>query len=292
VAFFALWALVSLIGFLVPSPFGENLTRLRQLAFALMLLTAAVAHFRPRLLAFAALAFALGYNAVPYAADLSRVDGETPEPEFWAPALTFLRAHADPGFRVEVVPTDQHWESYWLPRAGFAIARGWFRQMDVAENEVLYEQTLSPRAYRRWLRRMGVRFVLLPDAPLDTQGAKQEALLLRSGRSGLTMVFRSADWKIYELRPAVPLLTGSGPARITALGHERIAGWTGTRGDYRLRVNYTRYWKVVRGRVCVAQAADGMTVLRSIRPGPFTLALKEQPGRLVRSALGVRPQQC
>jgi len=137
---------------------------------------------------------------------------------------------------------------------------------------------------------MGVRFVLLPHAPLDTQGAAQEAKLLSSGRSGLKPVFRSSNWRIYELRPAVPLLTGRAAARITALGHERIEGWTAGRGDYRLRVNYTRYWKVVRGRVCVARASDGMTVLRSVRPGQFVLVLKEQPGRLVRSALGVRPQ--
>jgi hypothetical protein len=285
VAFFALWALISLLGFLVPSPFGENLTRLKLLAFPLMLLAAVLARFRPRLLTFAALAFALGYNIVPYVADVSRVDARTPDQSFWTPALAFLRAHADPEFRVEVVPTAHHWESYWVPGAGFALARGWYRQLDLAENEVLYERTLSPAAYRRWLRHMGVRFVLLPNAPLDMQGAKREATLLRSGHSGLTRVFRSPDWRIYELRPAVPILTGPALARITGLGHERIAGWIGERGTYRLRVNYTRYWRVARGRVCVSRTADGMTALWSARPGSFVLVLSEQPVRLVARAL-------
>jgi len=292
VAFFALWALVSIAGFLVPSPFGENLTRLRLLAFPLMLLTAVLARFRPRLLAFAALAFALGYNTVPYVGDVVRADARTPARSYWAPALGFLREHADPEYRVEVVPTAHHWESYWVPRAGFALARGWYRQLDLAENEVLYERTLSPVTYRRWLRRMGVRFVLLPSARLDTQGAEKEATLLRSRRSGLVPVFRTPDWRIYELRPAVPLLTGPAPARITALGHERIAGWTGGRGSYLLRVNYTGYWKVVRGRVCVARAPGGMTMLRSIRAGRFTLVLKEGPVRIVRSAFGARSAAC
>ena len=284
VAFFALWALVSIVGYLVPSPFGENLTRLRLLAFPLMLLTAVLARFRPRWLALAALAFAIGYNSVPIAADLIRVDGRTAHATYWAPALRFLRHHADPEYRVEVVPTAQHWESYWLPRAGFALARGWYRQLDLAENKVLYGNKLSAPTYRHWLRRMGVRFVLLSDAPLDTQGAAREAALLRSGRSGLRPVFRSADWRIYELRPAVPILTGPAPAQITALGHERIAGWAGGRGAYRLRVNYTQYWKVVRGRVCVGPAPGGMTTLWAADAGRFTLVLKEQPGRLVARA--------
>jgi hypothetical protein len=289
VAFFGLWALVSLAGFLVPSPFGENLTRLRMLAFPLMLLTAALARFRPRVLALVALAFALGYNVVPYIGDVTRADAKTAQPAYWAPPLDFLRANSSPDYRVEVVPTAHHWETYWLPRAGFAIARGWYRQLDLAENPVLYRRTLSAAAYTRWLDRMGVRYVLLADAPLDTEGARTEARLLLSGRSGLLPVFRSRHWHIYKVRSPVPLLTGSDPARITALGHERIAGWTAARGTYRLRVNYTRYWKVVRGEVCIARSPDGMTKVWSAHRGPFTLVLKEGPVRLVRSALGRRP---
>jgi hypothetical protein len=289
VAFFALWALVSIAGFLVPSPFGENVTRLRLLAFPLMLLTAVLARFRPRMLTVAALAFALSYNALPYVGDVTRVDERTSDQSFWTPALVFLRAHADPEYRVEVVPTAHHWESYWVPRAGFALARGWYRQLDFAENEVLYHQTLPPAVYRRWLDRMGVRFVLLANAPLDTQGAQREAALLRSGHSGLARVFRSRDWSIWEVRPAVPILTGPSRARITALGHERIAGWTGGRGVYRLRVNYTPYWKVVRGEVCIARAPDGMTTLWSGHAGRFTLVFKEGPVRLARSVLEPRP---
>jgi hypothetical protein len=38
--------------------------------------------------------------------------------------LVFLAAHPAPGFRLEVVPTSNHWEAYYLPRAGYALARG------------------------------------------------------------------------------------------------------------------------------------------------------------------------
>jgi hypothetical protein len=104
-------------------------------------------------------------------------------------------------------------------------------------------------------------------------------------------VFTSRHWRIYKVRSPVPLLTGPAPAKITALGHERIAGWAAERGTYRLRVNYTQYWKVVRGEVCIARSPDGMTRLWSAHRGRFTLVLKEGPVRLVRSAFERRSCQ-
>jgi hypothetical protein len=41
--------------------------------------------------------------------------------------------------------------------------------------------------------------------------------------------------------------------------------------------------------VCVGPAGDGMTSLRSVRPGPFVLVLKEQPLGLVTRVLKGRP---
>jgi len=158
-----------------------------------------------------------------------------------------------------------------VPRAGFPLARGWYRQIDMAENPELYQEPLSPESYRRWLRRMGVRYVLLPAARLGPMGAVREADQLRSGRAGLVRVFQSPDWEIFELRDAVPILTGPAPAGLTRLGHESVSGWTHAAGVYRLAIRYTRYWHVAAGRVCVARAADGMTVLRVSRAGRFAL---------------------
>ena len=52
---------------------------------------------------------------------------------------------------------------------------------------VLYRPRITGTAYRAWLRSVGVRYVLLPHAPLD-YSAVAEARLLRSGRSGLRLV--------------------------------------------------------------------------------------------------------
>ena len=292
--FFGLWAAISLIAFLIPSPFGDNLTRLRALVFPLVLLTVLLARFRPRPLAFAALAFALAYNVAPYVRDgvARAATTAAAEESFWQPALAFLRERESADYRVEVVPTFDHWEAYWVPRAGFALARGWYRQIDLAQNPELYRKPLVPAVYRAWLRRMSVRFVLVPLTRLGPLGADREAALLRSGRAGLQPVFRSRHWIIFEFTDPVPILTGATPALIDRLGHKRITGWMSAPGTYRLRIRYTPLWRVRRGRICVEPATDGMTRLVARRGGPFTLVLPEAPATVVRSAISRRDGTC
>ncbi len=292
-AFFSLWGLASLVAFFVATPIGDNLTRLRDGVFPLMLLSALLARFRPRWLAGLALFFAFAYNVVPYLVQIpDRLDERPAQASFWAPALAFLRAHSPPGFRVEVVPTADHWEAYWLPRAGFALARGWYRQLDAFENPLLYRRSISSSAYRAWLRSLGVRYVLLPRARRDELGAQAEAHILRSGRSGLFEVERTAGWTIYELPLATPILTGPGDVAIMGFGHARIAGRTTAPGDYRLRVRYTPYWQVRRGALCLAPAPDGMTRLTVTRPGSFLLVVGQEPSQIVRSFLEADGHDC
>jgi hypothetical protein len=270
VPFFVIWALVNVAAFAVPSPFGDNLTRLRAVVFPLVLLAAALARFRPRWLAAGALAFALAYNLGPDVSALpKRVDDvRTSQESFWRPALDFLAAHDDESFRVEVVPTFGHWEAWFVPREGFALARGWYRQIDLAENPELYERRLDAKAYEGFLRRLGVRYVLLPRARLGPMGADREAALLRSGT--FPVAFRHPDWTVYEVPRATPILDGG---RLDELGHERIAGTVDSAGPHRLRVRWTRYWEVRRGEVCLRRAADGMTTLVARRAGAFELAI-------------------
>ena len=262
-AFFLLWAAASVVAFALPTPIGSNLARLRLVAFPLVLLAACLARFRPPLLALGAIVLALLATVAPYRTQIpSIVNGRTDEAAFWVSPLAFLRAHADPNYRVEVIPTGGHWEAFYLPRAGFPLARGWYRQLDMSENPLLYRKRLNPAAYRGWLRRMGVRFVLRAHAGLDGNGTATEAALVDSGRSGLVQVFGDRSWSIYELPKATPLLTPAGAARLTHVGRELVTGWARKRGSYRLRIHYTPDWQVEQGAVCTLRAADGMTVLR------------------------------
>ena len=289
-AFFLVWGAASVLMFLVATPVGENLTRLRSVVFPVMLLTAVVARFQPRWLAAAALSVALAYNVLPYLAPMiERTDVRPAQRAFWAPALDFLAKRSGPQYRVEVVPTFDHWEAYWLPRAGIPLARGWYRQIDIARNELFYERPLAAGAYRDWLREMGVRFVVLPETRLGQKGEEREARLLRSGRSGLTRVFGDGNVTIYQLPGAAPILTGPASSRITHFTHSRIEGTLGAAGVYLLKVRYTPYWRVRAGSVCVERGAGGMTRLRATRPGRFALSVPERPASLVRLLVG-RPQ--
>jgi hypothetical protein len=293
VAFYALWGLGSVVVFIVPSPLGDNWTRLSAFVFPVMLLTASLAGFRPRRLVVLALATAFAYNLVPYALLVpSRLNNDTQQASFWRPAIGFLRAHDQPGFRVEVVPTAEHWEAYWIPRSGFPLARGWYRQLDVADNPALYANHLDPPAYRHWLRSAAVRYVLLSTtAPLDWDGGPQEAHVLRSPHSGLRVVFRSQNWTIYELPHATPLLTGPADPVVTSFGHTVIRGRVFAAGRYLLRAHYSPYLRL-QGGGCVAPGPDKMTVLELTRPERFALSVPGTPDGLVRELFAGKEATC
>jgi hypothetical protein len=265
--------------------------RVQLLAFPLMLLAALLAEMRPRLLVAFALSVAFVYNVAPYGLMAAeRRAGDLRDRAAWAPPLAFLRAHDGPNYRVEVVPTHEHWEAYYVPAAGFALARGWYRQIDIAQNPLLYRDRISPRAYRSWLRRNAIRFVLLPKQGLDGSGALAEAELLRSGRSGLRVAFRNALWTIYALPKATPILSGG---LLTELGHDRIAGSVSERGSYLLRIRYMPYWRLGRGDVCVTPASGGAaTTLHALRAGRFELVSDERPGEVLENVVAPDSATC
>ena len=262
-AFFLVWAVAALAAFVVSSPFGENLTRPRYVLFPLMLLTAAAVQFRPRVLAAAAVTAGALYNVGPYVPAAVRHAGDRGGDEaFWAPALAFLDEHATPAHRVEVVPTYDHWEAYYVPRAGFALARGWYRQFDIARNPVLYEEPLTAAEYRAWLRREAVRYVLLPETRLGAMVEEREADLLRDG--ALPEVARLRGWRVFEVPRATSIVEGG---RVERLDHDRLVFSVPRAGTYRLRVRWTPYYT----GACVTHGDDATTIVRAERPGSFTL---------------------
>ena len=277
-AVFGLWALAAVVAFVVPSPIGENVTRLRGIVLPLALLAAAIAGYRPRWLAGFAVVSALAYTLVPYVgAALHRTDTRSAEAAFWQPALDFLEERRAPSDRVEVVPTGDHWEAYWLPRAGVPLARGWYRQLDIAQNPLFYDDPLEPATYRAWLDSLGVRWVLLPETQLGRIGEEREAELLRSGAAGLAEVARAGDVTVYEVPDATAMLTGPGEARLRAFGHDRIEGEVGEAGTYRLAVRWTPTWRVEAGDICVEEGPDGMTEVVANGPGAFALGVSVLP---------------
>jgi hypothetical protein len=193
---------------------------------------------------------------------------------------------------VEVVPTAEHWESDYIPKAGLPLARGWYRQIDEADNPVLYSKQLDATEYLAWLRSAAVRYVLLSTtAPLDWEGGPREARIVRSPRSGLKAVFRSRNWTIYELPHATPLLTGPAHPVVIAFGHTSIRGEVFAPGRYLLRNHYSPYLRL-KGAGCVAPGPNGMTYLHLKGSERFVLSVPGTPDGLVRELFGGGESTC
>jgi hypothetical protein len=292
-SFYVLWGLGSVLVYIVPSPLGDNWTRLSAFIFPVMLLTASLAGFRPRRLVLVALAGALAYNLVPYVLLIpSRLNTQTQHPSFWQPPIDYLQAHNPPGYRVEVVPTAEHWEALEIPRAGLPLARGWYRQLDEADNPILYSKHLDAVTYKAWLRSAAVKYVLLSrTAPLDWDGAPREARILRSTASGFRLVYRTEDWSIYELPHATPLLTGPHDPVVTSFGHTVIQGRVFAAGRYFLRTHFNPYLRL-QGAGCVARGPNEMTILDLRRAGKFSLGVPGTPESWVREVVSGKRAIC
>src|SRR4029077_16937937 len=90
--------------------------------------------------------------------------------------------------------------------------------------------------YLHWLRSLGVRYVVLPDAALDYSAQNESALLL-SGHSGLRIVAQTPHTTIYAVPRPKPLVTGPGKARVVALDHAGLRLRIRAPGRYRLPVH-------------------------------------------------------
>jgi len=116
--------------------------------------------------------------------------------------------------RVEVVPSRSHREASALaPYAN--LARGWNRQADLERNPLFYDadNPLTGDAYRAWLDRWAVRYVVLPPGAPDGAAAA-EAALVRQGLPFLHLVWSNRDWQLFKVTDPTPL--ASAPAKITS----------------------------------------------------------------------------
>ncbi|MGB2875514.1 MAG: hypothetical protein WBB76_08585, partial [Gaiellaceae bacterium] len=151
------WVFVVYLGaclasYLIPSAVGENVARLRYAAVPLTVLALCLRRWRPLPVCVGALALAASWNVTPIAGQYLKGSSDPASTaSYWAPAITYLRAHLTPSYRVEAVDTTGHWAAVYLAEAQIPLARGGFRQDDFPQNKLLYDE-LGPSAYLRWLR--------------------------------------------------------------------------------------------------------------------------------------------
>ena len=285
-AVFLGYGLLGALAFALSSPLGGNAVRLMLLmGVPLLLLPLAARGFRPRGIAIACLATAFMWQTLPAVAGWrtateSRAQDET----FWYPVIAWLDEHPDTDHRVQVVATADNWEAFYLAKRGVPLARGWFRQDDFPANAVLYGK-LNARSYDTWLRRTGVRWVFLPDDPLD-YSATNEATLLRSGYSGLRKVATIGGWTVFELPDPTPIATPAEGISVLSLTSNAVTLRVKEPGTYRLRLRYTPYWSVEKGSACAEPREPWGTDLRVSRPGVVRLSFDVRLGTFVGAVLG------
>ena len=285
---FAVFLVAILIAFVIPSDLGSNVERLKFAAIPIALLAVALAPKRV-ILAIALVAVAGFWNISALAHTAARASADPAHTKaYWAPAIGYLHAHLSPSYRVEAVDTAEHWAAAYLPDAGIPIVRGWYRQSDFPQNELLYDKTLGAKAYEAWLRSEGVRYVLLPDAPPDYSALK-EAALVRSGKTTLVPVFRSAHIVVYELPHATPLITGAHEASVLWMYPTHIVALVDGRGRYKVRIRWSPYWHASSG--CVWRGPDGMVRLLAPRAGLVDLRVAVNVTRGLETLTGLTPRR-
>jgi len=266
----ALYVVALTLAYAVPTAVGNNIIRLGiSFGLATVVMLAWQGRRWRALLAAAAIPFALA-QWVPAAKPLLGLANPSLRAAYFQPLLRFLRREDRPLGRVEVVPTEFHWEAAYVAPY-FPLARGWERQLDTANNPIFYEPgRLDDHTYRAWLFANGVRFVALPDVPLD-YAALAEGRLVRAGVPGLRLVWRGAHWRVYAVLGAPGLV--SGPARLVGSAGDHVTISATAPGVVTVRERFTPAWHVAAGDATVSRAPGNWLRVEVRRAGRIALRI-------------------
>jgi len=254
----AVYLLAVIATYAIPSGLGHDVARVRLLALPITLLVAALRHWRPLPVVVVALGLAASWNLFPLASSwASSAADRSAHSRVWTAPVSYLRAHLTTGYRVEAVDTNEHWPALYLARADIPLVRGWFRQDDRPVASILYRR-FTATEYMAWLRRLGVAYVVLTNAPAD-HSSLREARLVRSGRSGLRKVFATPEVAIYAVPRPQPIVTGPGTPQLVALHESRLLVRVTRAGQYHVAVRWSAYWHASTG--CLMRAHDDMIQL-------------------------------
>ncbi len=279
-----LYALAATAAYLIDTPMGNNAVRLAELfGGALVVCFLPWRHelrLRPGLVALLLVARA-AWPLYPTVRDvIKNVNDESTKASYYAPLLDFLeREGREPG-RIEIPFTRAHFEAYEVARQ-WPIARGWQRQLDIERNKLFYGGVLNDLTYATWLSENGVRYVALPDAPLDSSAVK-EAELIEREPNYLRQRWASEHWRVYEVMIPHPLLIADDDAdiRLTSLRSDEFTLDVREPGEALVRAAWTRYWEPRSG--CVEREGH-WTRVTAVQPGPLRVTVRITPARLVDS---------
>jgi hypothetical protein len=266
-----LYALGGLAAYILNTPLGNNVCRLAPLVAGPLIMCALGSDrsgVRRHVMAVAALLGLLTFfQWRPVAQDVRKVQSDpVAQPSYYRPLLGFLERAGGPPFRVEIPFTQAHWEAAEVARR-FPLARGWERQLDGTRDALFYSGVLNRVTYGTWLAEHGVRFVAVASGKPDYSSYKERALV-EGGLPYLRPVWRSKEWRVYEvaLPHAILIPSGAADMRLLSLGDERLAIDVRRPGEASVKVHWSPYWRA-RG-ACVE------------RDGQWTRVIARHPGRL------------
>ena len=279
-----LYGLATTAAYLIDTPMGNNAVRLAELFGGALILC--VLPYRPELRLRRSLIVILmvaltAWPLYPTVRDVIRNSkDESTKASYYVPLLGFLEREGRQPGRIEIPFTRAHFEAYEIARK-WPIARGWQRQLDIERNKLFYGGVLNHLTYAAWLSENGVRYVALPDAPLDFSSRK-EAALIAENPPYLRRKWQSRHWIVYEVKLPHPLLIADDGAdiRLTSLRSDEFTLDVREPGEALVRAAWSRYWHPRSG--CVER--DGhWTRVTAVKPGPLRVTIELKADRIFSS---------
>ena len=263
----ALWiyALIALPLFIVPNPIGGNLARPGSL---LAVPVAMIALRHRRVWAGLVLVPLLIWHFEPIVPALASRGDPAAKQSYYTGLIDYLKGHDQPFGRLEIPFTRTHWEARYVAPA-MPLARGWERQLDLRYNAILYSKDLNQATYHEWLVENGVRWVALPNEPLDPS-SEGELKVIRTKPSYLKPVWHDANWQLWSVSGSDGLTTG--PATMKKLTPDSFTLHFNQPGNALVRIHSNPYWTVAGdAAACINSTAEGWTSVTSSGTGDVTV---------------------
>jgi hypothetical protein len=258
----------SLVALLFETPMGGNAVRLGALFGGPVLLCAIWGrHIRGGRAGTAAVVTVMvGLFAWQWSAPVRDVVKYLEDPAakagYFDPLKEYMKTLA-PQRRMEIPFTRSHWEAAEIA-PNVPLARGWLRQLDTGHDPIFYRGQLNRFTYASWLAENAVRYVALSSA-LPDRSSYQERALIERGLPYLQLIWRSEDWRLYEVILPAPFVISEGQANIVLeqLGGDELLLDVKRPGAAIVRVRWTPYW-IAKG-ACVERNGSWTRVIAKHR---------------------------
>ena len=113
---------------------------------------------------------------------------------------------------------------------------------------------------------------------LDPSG-RAEGALIRGGLPYLRAVHSDRHWTVYAVRGTPGLADGVG--RVSKVAPQAVDLEARRPGYTLVRVRFTPYWQITRGRGCVMRGAGGWTLVYALSSGPMRVEATFDARRLI-----------